>query len=539
METARAAQAIIPQVVPPDDNTRWFSGNGCVVWKPYAKEVLVDGTLISSFGSREVEVRNLTLVGLAMEPKIKKGKLAKAFGISAELLRLLRKEYEAHGIDGIRPAPRRGPKGKVTPALRKEFIELFEEDGMNAHQAFVELGEKAGVCYRVVCRIRHAWEADRGAMSAQVSGGQLELEGVEDAAVDCETSEPELEPAEPRPSNAAAVCDVEMVAEGQAPRSSRHVRHAGCWLLVSMVHAFGLHAALLRHWKTGRRWREQLRVVVDAVIMALGIGQRCVEGVRRLEASSGGVLLRAKRVPSESWTRRVLKTYVESGCVPYVHLAMTQSYLELAAARSRGVTVFYVDNHLRPYTGKHTIRKGWRMQDKRVLPGVTDYYVHDEDGRPVYRLDVPSHDTLTAWLTPVAQVLRAALGESERVLLAFDRAGAFPEQLVELRDHDFEFVTYERRPYQSLAAAAFSESVTVDGETYGIHESQLANLGKGRGRVRRIAVLTPEGHQINLLAVSKEKKERLFEVMLGRWVQDYAERRIMPRPVVPSTIGIW
>jgi len=261
---------------------------------------------------------------------------------------------------------------------------------------------------------------------------------------------------------------------------------------------------------------------IPAAAEALGIGQRCVEGVRRLEASGGGVLLRAKRVPSESWTRRVLKKYVEEASAPYAHLAMTQNYLELAAARSKGATVFYVDNHLRPYTGKHTIRKGWRMQDKRVLPGNMDYYVHDEDGRPVYRIAVPSNDSLTAWLTPVLQVLSAALGESQRILVAFDRAGAFPEQLAELRDEGFEFVTYERRPYQRLAGSAFVESVTVDGERYGVHESRLANLGKGRGRVRRIALLTPEGYQINLLAMSEEKKERLIEVMLGRWIQENA-----------------
>jgi hypothetical protein len=43
----------------------------------------------------------------------------------------------------------------------------------------------------------------------------------------------------------------------------------------------------------------------------------------------------------------------------------------------------YVDNHLRPYTGQHVIRKGWRMQDKRAVPGTTDYYVHDEEGCPL------------------------------------------------------------------------------------------------------------------------------------------------------------
>jgi hypothetical protein len=63
----------------------------------------------------------------------------------------------------------------------------------------------------------------------------------------------------------------------------------------------------------------------------------------------------------------------------------------------------YVDNHLRPYTGQHVIRKGWRMQEKRAVPGVPDYYVHDEDGCPLFRLSTASHDSICAWLMPVVE----------------------------------------------------------------------------------------------------------------------------------------
>jgi transposase len=524
MQTASTGQVIIPHVALGDKSTRWFSSSGCVVWRSDRKDVFVDGTLISSFGPGEAEVRNLTLVGLGGAAGIKKGKLAEAFGISAELLRQLRRQYEESGIEGIRPAERRGPRGKVTAALRAQFIELFEQDGMNAHQAYIELGEAAGVCYRVVRRIRQTWSAaHRNSPADTASPDQLGLGMGEDGGA---TGDDEVEAdgaaraLESRAGGVKASARAGEVVEGEAPRSSVRVRHLGCWLLMAMVHAYGLQAALLRHWRRSRQWRERLRVVVDAMVAALGIGQRCVEGVRRLEAASGDVLLRAKRVPSSSWARRVLKDYVKEASASYVHLAMTQNYLERAAARQEGPTVFYVDNHLRPYTGKHTVRKGWRMQDKRVVPGNTDYYVHDEDGRPVYRLTVASHGSLTAWLTPVLQILRTALGEAQRLLVSFDRGGAYAEQLAALRDEGFEFVTYERRPYQQLAASAFGERVTVGEETYGVHESRLANLGKGRGRVRRIALLTPEGNQVNLLAVSGEKKERLIEVMLGRWVQE-------------------
>ncbi len=122
--------------------------------------------------------------------------------------------------------------------------------------------------------------------------------------------------------------------------------------------------------------------------------------------------------------------------------------------------------------------------------------------------------------------LRSALGDDKRILLAFDRAGAFPQQLMELRERNFEFVTYERRPYPKLNSTAFNEQLEVDKggeqEVIGVHESRKKNLGKSRGRVRRIALKMTDGHQVNILAVSDERKERLVEIMLGRWVQENA-----------------
>jgi hypothetical protein len=189
------------------------------------------------------------------------------------------------------------------------------------------------------------------------------------------------------------------------------------------------------------------------------------------------------------------------------------------ATRERGPATFYVDNHMRPYTGKHVVRKGWRMQDKRVLPGASDYYAHDEDGRPMFRVAVPSHDHLTEWLLPIGTRLRDALGADEQILLAFDRGGAFPAQLAALRDADFDFVTYERKPYAELPTSQFTPT-TIHGEEVGLHERRLRNLGEGRGRVRRIVVRVEDGRQISFLAVSKLPAARLVEILWNRWRQE-------------------
>jgi hypothetical protein len=254
-------------------------------------------------------------------------------------------------------------------------------------------------------------------------------------------------------------------------RSGKMVQHAGGLLLVAMIASFGLYEAALKGWEASGRWKDRLRMAFDAVILALGIGQKCVEGVRRLETPTAPLLLRTNHAPSESWVRRIIKRYVDgSGMSNKLHLRMTGVYIDSSRSTEDVPAVFYVDNHMRSYTGKFTLRKGWRMQDKRAVPGVTDYYVHDEDGRPVFRVDAPEHDSLTDFLSPIAELLRGGLEDKQRILPAFDRAGAFPENMANLRNTNVEFVTYERKPYQTLSKSAFTEEVTlVDGEVFLVH----------------------------------------------------------------------
>ena len=48
----------------------------------------------------------------------------------------------------------------------------------------------------------------------------------------------------------------------------------------------------------------------------------------------------------------------------------------------------------------------------------------DEDGHPVFRYTAPEHDPLYRWPTPVTGTWRDVLGQQQRILLAFNRAGA-------------------------------------------------------------------------------------------------------------------
>lgn len=199
------------------------------------------------------------------------------------------------------------------------------------------------------------------------------------------------------------------VVTPQPIEGGRHVQHVGAWLLIAMVASLGLHqraAALAENRVTS----SALRIALDAVTIALAIGERCVEGVRRIATASAGILLQADHAPSASWVRRVLGRFARDLGGVRLHFGMARTYLEAQREEADGTPiVFYVDNHMRPYTGRAVVRKGWRMQDKRARPGATDYYVHDESGRPVLRVDVPSNAPLTEWLRPIGELLREAL----------------------------------------------------------------------------------------------------------------------------------
>jgi hypothetical protein len=211
----------------------------------------------------------------------------------------------------------------------------------------------------------------------------------------------------------------ELIIDGKR----RYVQHAGAFIVLALLHAFGMyrHVERLRQSAIAEGDADQrylgktaLRVAFDAAIIALVIGQQCIEGVRRVATPSATTLLRVvTKVPSESWVRGVLARFATARG-PTLHLATSFALIDEAERQHDARAWYYVDNHMRPYTGKHVVRKGWRMQDKRVRPGTSDYWVHDCDGRPLLRVNSPSHEPMTERLRPIAHLLRDALDASRR-----------------------------------------------------------------------------------------------------------------------------
>ena len=539
------AECSVPRL--PMENTQpgvdWFWRHGCVVDRDGVKQVFIGGALMGWFDPRDRDrgQRNVLLVTLAKEPTMHFGHLARAFGVGEEYLRRLRRLEESSGLAAVLKPAKGYAKRDLDAGKRRELRKLFAA-GWNAADATRRQRRGKRVSRSTVQRERRRWEAERqsGAIAAPivaavaaVKNEQLSLfatmsgEVAGEIARDASTSTVAANRTESTDSPASSDAEEDLASEVAAADEGstgavvalksrpviggEAVQHVGSWMMLAMAARDGLHDEIAARADAS----DSSRIAVDAALIALAIGQRCIEGVRRLQTPTAPQLLRAERAPTASGVRRRL-WQVASNHAAAVMAGMSERYLWAARGDDDTAAVFYVDNHLRPYSGQEVVRKGWRMQDRRVLPGTTDYYVHDEDGRPMFRVDVPSHDSLTAWLPPIATRLRDALGKDERILLAYDRAGSYPDVIAALRDADIELVTYERKPYAQLAEADFDSGIEIRGEKYRWCEKRLANLGRNRGRVRRIYVRTPDGHQINLLAHSQLGPDDLIGILLGR-----------------------
>jgi len=484
--------------------TRWFSSRGSVVRRGTTCEVFVGGTLVGTFDDGEQFERNALLVQLAEDPKCHLARLADAFEVSSERLRQLRREYETGGLVALQPGDS-GGRRRLSERDVARLERLFER-GVPARGAHEKL--KVG-SLSTVSRAFRAWRDGRAKPSTAVSSASAEERTLALPGVDMLPA-----PTTAPPSSLTAADDV---------RGGAFVQHVGTWLMCAMLSRFGLYR-VAEKVAAGRVPADVVRIALDATIATFALGEHTLEGVRRLRTPTATLLLRSVTVPSPDALRELMDDLsAELGAIE-LHFSMLRRYLDADRQLAVGEPgVFYVDNHMRPYTGKHVVRRGWRMQDKRVRPGVSDYYVHDEDGRPLFRIDVPSHDSLPQWMMPLVDQLRAVVGEQDRLLVAFDRGGAFPETMAALRDEGAEFVTYERAPFPKLPESAFTSSLTFEDESETVRFVEArVNLKKGRGRVRRVAISGDDGRQINLLASSTLPAERLIEIMRGRWRQENA-----------------
>jgi hypothetical protein len=532
----------------------WFAKYGCVVREGERRTVVIAKQRVGSWEPGERRIRNALMVQFAADPTIIFEELARAFEVSSETLRVQRRLFEAKGLGAVLAQPEPHHKGgrPIEPALRRQMERLFAQ-GKSVGDVAVALAGQ--VKYGTVEKYRRLWKQKQAKLPRPAQQRCLPL-----AAPPVEVSATQEQPAATEPA-CAETCDKELpsiraprteservaraapIAEATAPEregvrarigeftpfSEKGVQHVGAWLLLVTIAGLGLYSHLREHQRRRPAGRP-LRVAIDAVLVGLAIGGRCVESVRRLATSSVAAMLLAESAPSATWVRRTLGGYCAGEEVSQKLLEDVSGELlrEVRDRTPKGEpVVLFIDNHGRQYTGRHLLRRIWRMQDKRTVPGAMDYWVHDVEGRPVLVIPVEPGTSLPETIRSKVAFLREKLGPETPLLLVFDRAGAFPGLWKWLRDNGVEFVTYQRASYRKFSREWFDrcgKPMTLreaDGQKIEVMvQAGQMNLGKGRGRIRRIRLLMPGDAQLNVVAWSSKSDQWLCQKLFIRWRQE-------------------
>ena len=252
-------------------------------------------------------------------------------------------------------------------------------------------------------------------------------------------------------------------------------RYAGAMLL----HAFFARAdagAVL----AGAAGTRRDAALLTAVSVCFALGAATIEQFKHLAADDAGPLAGLGVLPGLRVLRPRLAAIADSADPVALQAAFGSAMLAADPVLSG---VYYVDDHFVPYAGAKPVGKGWNNKRGRAERGRADTHVTAHDGRAVcFVTGEPSGLTVT--LPKALAELRKATGPGAKIMLGFDRGGAYPRVFTHCREQDVHWVTYRRAPLAVPAMLPVITIITAGGRTREItwseEEAQLKDYGTAR-----------------------------------------------------------
>ncbi len=140
--------------------------------------------------------------------------------------------------------------------------------------------------------------------------------------------------------------------------------------------------------------------------------------------------------------------------------------------------VYCVDDHFVPYAVARPVGKGWDTKHRRVARGRADTHAADARGRALV-FTTGEASALTKTLPPALAELRAVTGPDARILLGFDRGGAYPSVFAACRDAGADWVTYRRAPLVAPTRLPLAAGLRTAGPATGYADEPVEIDGYG------------------------------------------------------------
>ena len=255
-------------------------------------------------------------------------------------------------------------------------------------------------------------------------------------------------------------------------------RYAGAMLL----HAFASRAGAGEIFRAaaGQDAAPQDVALLAAVSACFALGAETTEQFKHLAAAEAGPLAGLSWLPGLRTLRPRLAAVADRADPLELQRMFAQAMLDADPVASG---VYYVDDHFVPYTGAKPVGKGWNNKRGRAERGRADTHVTAHDGRAVcFVTGEPSG--LTATLPKALAELKKTLTDGAKIMLGFDRGGAYPQVFTHCRQQDVHWVTYRRAPLAVPAMLPVITIATIGGRQRTIawaeEKVQLKDYGEAR-----------------------------------------------------------
>ena len=402
--------------------------------------IMVGSRVLFEFAAADTGMRNLAVVTLT-EMRFGVGQVAALMGLTSGYVSTLRGRARDQGSAGL--VREMGRPSKLTS---RQIAQAWRWRGEKVSD--VAIGQRFGVAGTTIARTLRAHPAPGQAPVKDTDDLQLDLDLEPDAEPDLQPdAEPDVElDAEPDVEPDTGVEDVGVGGGGSA-RIAQGVffsRYAGAMLL----HAFGdrVGAGAVFSGAVGVAGDDLARFddvgLLAATSMVFALGAATVEQVKHLSAVEAGPLCGLSRLPDRSTLRPRLAAIADRVDPLVLQQAFASAMLAADPCTSG---VYFVDDHFVPYTGAKPVPKGWDTKHRVAQRGRADTWVLDGAGRAVvFTTGEPSG--LTRTLPPVLARLRAVAGPTAKIMLGFDRGGAYASVFTACRSAHADWITYRRAP---------------------------------------------------------------------------------------------
>jgi len=233
-----------------------------------------------------------------------------------------------------------------------------------------------------------------------------------------------------------------------------------------------------------------------------------------------GIILGLDRAPEVKTLRRKLK---EMGSLGLAREFMAGFSRRWSTAKPEALGFLYVDGHVRPYNGKHTLPKTHVSRRRLCMAATTDVWVNDENAEPLFFVTAEANDSLLSMMEgQILPEVRGLVGEERRVTVIFDREGWSPKTFQRWEKQGFDVLTYRKGRYEAWPEEWFREveaRVHGKGVTYLLGERRV--LVCEGFRMREVRRLCDDGHQTSVMTTREDlTMEEIASRMFSRWTQE-------------------